>query len=278
MSGAGKSSAVHVLEDMGHYCIDNIPPTLISHFVALCQNESVSLDAVAFVADARSVEPVTHLAAEIKRLKNEKDGCTVVFLDADDETLIKRYKETRRKHPHAENERIETGIRLERKLLSQIKQDADIVIDTSRLLVRELREKLVSVLGASSASYEPISIQLVSFGFKRGIPADCDTVFDVRFMPNPYYDETLKELTGKDKRVRDYALMHEDSQLFLRKVEVLFAHLLPLYIKEGRQSLVIGIGCTGGKHRSVAVSEELAKYFKQSNYRTNVTHRDIENK
>ncbi len=275
MSGAGKSSAVRVLEDIGYYCIDNIPPTLISKFIVLCQNSNFTMEKIAFVADARSGELITHLADEIDMFKKRGNSCTVVFLDAEDEVLIKRYKETRRKHPHMGNGRIKDGIQFERALMSGIRNRADLVIDTTHLLTKELREKLFNTFKTEERSYETISVNLMSFGFKRGIPLDCDLVFDVRFMPNPFYVDTLKELTGKDPDVAEYALSCEESQTFLRKLEDMLLHLLPLYIKEGKQSLVVGIGCTGGKHRSVAVVEHMDKFLRQNNYYTIVNHRDM---
>lgn len=275
MSGAGKSTAIHILEDIGYYCIDNMPPTLIANFIALCQNSNFTLEKIAVVVDARSGELVTRLADEIDMFKKRGNTCAMVFLDADDETLLRRYKETRRKHPHEENGRIENGILFERALLSEIRNRADIVIDTSKLLTKELRERLLSVFENNKRQYEPISVSFVSFGFKRGIPMDCDLMFDVRFMPNPFYDETLRTLTGKDKRVAEYALSCASSQSFLRKLEDMIYELLPLYAEEGKHTLVVGIGCTGGKHRSVAVAEHMAKYLSQKNYLTNVTHRDL---
>ncbi len=277
MSGAGKSTAVHILEDIGYYCIDNIPPTLISNFIILCQNSNFALNKIAFVVDARSGELVTHLADEIDMFKKRGNECAVVFLDADDETIIKRYKETRRKHPHAANGRIESGIKFERALLSEIRSRADIVVDTSKLLTKELREKLLTIFESSTRKYEPISVNVVSFGFKRGVPLDCDLMFDVRFMPNPFYDDELRGFTGKDARVADYAMANESSQKFLRKLEDMITFLLPLYAEEGKQSLVVGIRCTGGKHRSVAVAEHLAKFLSQKNYLTSVNHRDLGN-
>ena len=197
-------------------------------------------------------------------------------MDADDATLTKRYKETRRKHPHAKNGRIGDGIRFERALLSEIRARADLVVDTSELLTKELREKMLSFFDSSSRTYEPIAVSVVSFGFKRGIPLDCDLMFDVRFMPNPFYDEVLKNLTGQDQRVADYALSCEESQAFLEKLDDLLLFLLPHYAEEGKQSLVVGIGCTGGQHRSVATAEHLGKFLSQKNYLVQVNHRDLD--
>ncbi len=275
MSGAGKSTAIHILEDIGYYCIDNIPPTLISEFILLCRNADFTGDSIAFVADARSGEVITHLADEIDQFRENGNACTVLFLDADDATITKRYKETRRRHPHADEGRIEDGIREERKLLSGIKERADYVLDTSRLLTKELREKMTKIFTPAENKYEPISVNIVSFGFKRGIPLDCDLMFDVRFLPNPYYDDALKNLTGKDKRISDYTLCCPAGEEFLEKLEQMILFLLPQYVSEGKSALVIGIGCTGGKHRSVAVAEHLGKFLSQNNYLTYVNHRDI---
>lgn len=277
MSGAGKTSAIHILEDIGYYCIDNIPPVLISSFISLCENSNFHMNKIALVADARSGELVTHLYTEIEKLKRGGNECTVLFLDADDETLIKRYKETRRKHPQGSEGRLDDGIRVERNLFSEIKKSADLVIDTSKMLTREFREKIVSYFESKEREFESITVNVVSFGFKRGMPLDCDLVFDVRFMPNPFYEEELRSKTGKEKAVADYALSCESSQVFLQKLDDMLTHLLPLYAEEGKNSLVIGIGCTGGKHRSVAVAEFIKNTLSQKNYFVSVNHRDLGN-
>lgn len=275
MSGAGKTAAVHTLEDIGYYCVDNIPPDLILSFISLCESSNSNIKKIALVVDARSGELVKNLSHEIDNLKKRGNECRVIFLDADDKTLIKRYKETRRKHPQC-NGRIEEGISLERELFEEIKLRADLVLDTSVLLIRELKEKMVSYFGDNTSQYENITVNIVSFGFKRGVPLDCDLVFDVRFMPNPFYEEDLKEKTGKDKDVSDFALSCESSQMFLNKLTDMLEYLLPLYQKEGKGSLVIGIGCTGGKHRSVAVAEYLKNALSQKNYYVLTKHRDLE--
>lgn len=277
MSGAGKTAAIHILEDIGYYCVDNIPPVLISSFISLCENSNFNMNKIALVADARSGELVTHLYTEIEKLKRVGNECTVLFLDADDETLIKRYKETRRKHPQGGDGRLDDGIRFERNLFSEIKKSADLVIDTSNMLTREFREKVLLYFENHEREYEAISVNVVSFGFKRGVPLDCDLLFDVRFMPNPFYDEVLRQKTGKEKAVADYALSCESSQKFLEKLTDMLLHLLPLYAEEGKNSLVIGIGCTGGKHRSVAVAEYLKNTLSQQNYYVSVNHRDLGN-
>lgn len=275
MSGAGKSTAVHILEDIGYYCIDNLPPTLLSNFVTLCHNSNVTMEKLAVVVDARSGELISHLSDEIEMFKKRGNECAVVFLDADDKTLIKRYKETRRKHPHAGNGRIEAGIRVERALLSKLKKSADLVLDTSSLLTKDFRAQFLKLFETRKKTYEPITVNLVSFGFKRGIPIDCDLMFDVRFMPNPFYDEELKGLTGLDERVKTYALDNDTSRAFLQKLTDMVLFLLPQYALEGKHTLVVGIGCTGGKHRSVAVAEELGEALKSHNYFTTVNHRDL---
>jgi len=229
------------------------------------------------VADARSGELVTHLYTEIEKLKRRGDECTVLFLDADDNTIIKRYKETRRKHPQGSGGRIEDGILFERNLFSEIKRSSDLVINTSEMLTREFREKMISYFDSKDRKYETVSVNVVSFGFKRGIPMDCDLLFDVRFMPNPFYDEELRSKTGKEKEVSDYALSCESSQKFLEKLDDMLLYLLPLYAEEGKTSLVIGIGCTGGKHRSVAVAEHIKQMLSQKNYYVSVNHRDLGN-
>jgi len=277
MSGAGKTSAIHILEDIGYYCVDNIPPMLISSFITLCESSNFHINKIALVADARSGELVTHLHTEIDKLKKRGNECTVLFLDADDETLIKRYKETRRKHPQGGDGRLADGIRFERNLFSEIKKSSDLVINTSELLTRDFREKMIGYFESQEREYESISVNVVSFGFKQGIPLDCDLVFDVRFMPNPFYEENLRELTGKEKEVSDYALSCDSSQKFLENLMQMLLHLLPLYTEEGKNSLVIGIGCTGGKHRSVAVAEYLKKALSQKNYFVAVNHRDLGN-
>lgn len=274
MSGAGKTAAVHFLEDMGYYCVDNIPPVLISSFISLCENSNFHFEKIALVVDARSGDLVQHLSEEIDRFKKSGNECSVIFLDANDETLIKRYKETRRKHPQGEG-RLEDGIDIERTLFSDIRKKADIVIDTSSLLTRELKEKMIFYCDGENRVYENLSVNIVSFGFKRGTPLDCDLVFDVRFMPNPFYEDNLKNKTGMDKDVSEYVLSCKSSQLFLEKLCDLLLYLLPLYTKEGKNSLVIGIGCTGGRHRSVAVAENLKNVLSQKNYYVNVNHRDI---
>lgn len=275
MSGAGKTSVAHILEDIGYYCIDNIPPTLISNFVTLCQNSSLTMDKIAFVVDARSGELIKKLGDELNELRKNGNRCELLFLEASDEYIIKRYKETRRKHPHAGNGRLEEGIAEERRLLSELRELADYEIDTTGLITRQLREQILALF-EEKQKYENISVNVVSFGFKHGIPLDSDLMFDVRFLPNPFYEHELKELTGLTKEVSSYVLKFDETQEFLSQLKNMVKFLLPQYAEEGKMQLVISIGCTGGKHRSVTVAEELGRFLRKNNYFTVVIHRDIE--
>lgn len=274
MSGAGKSSVVHILEDIGFYCIDNMPPTLINKFVSLCQNSNIAMEKIAFVVDARSGDRITLLADEIAEFKKSGNKCEVLFLEASDETIIKRYKETRRKHPHAKGGLLIDAIETERNLLSEIRSRSDYIIDTSDLLTKQLREKVLALFEGRK-KYENINVSVVSFGFKRGIPLDSDLLFDVRFLPNPFYEAELKELTGLDESVRKFVFKAPETQNFVEKLHDMIEFLLPQYIEEGKSQLVISIGCTGGKHRSVAIAENLGNMLRKKNYYTVVTHRDI---
>ena len=274
MSGAGKSTVVHILEDIGYYCIDNVPPTLITNFITLCQNSNIAMDKIAFVVDARSGERILRLADEITELKKGGNTCEVLFLEASDETIIKRYKETRRKHPHAKGGLLIDGIATERRLLSEIRNRSDYIIDTTGLITKQLKEQILALF-ESRQKYESMNISVISFGFKRGIPLDSDLMFDVRFLPNPFYEASLKPLTGLDKPVRDFVLNRDVTQTFIKKLHDMVEFLLPQYVEEGKMQLVISIGCTGGQHRSVALAEELGQFLSQKNYYTVVTHRDI---
>ncbi|MBE7048512.1 MAG: RNase adapter RapZ [Ruminococcaceae bacterium] len=273
MSGAGKSSVVHILEDIGYYCIDNMPPTLITNFVSLCQNSNIIMDKIAFVVDARSGDRIVRLADEITKFRKNGNKCEVVFLEASDETIIRRYKETRRIHPHAKDGLLLDGIDMERQLLSEIRDKSDYIIDTTGLMTKQLREQILALF-ESRTKFEGINVSIISFGFKRGIPLDSDLMFDVRFLPNPFYEADLKELTGQEPPVWDYVMKWDVTKTFIQKLHDMVEFLLPQYIEEGKTQLVIGIGCTGGKHRSVAIAEELGQFLSEKNYYTVVTHRD----
>ncbi len=275
MSGGGKRTAMKMLEDVGFYCVDNLPVSFIEKFVGLVSAPNNEISKVALGLDARANQSFEEVERILENLR--KDGCKfeILFMDASDQVLLKRYKETRRIHPLAPADRVEDGIAREREILKEIKGKADYVIDSSSLLTRELKEELDRIF-VQNKEYNSLMINIVSFGFKNGIPADADLVFDVRFLPNPFYIDELKHKTGKDKEVQDYVMQYEESAVFLDKLEDLLEFLVPNYVKEGKYQLVIGIGCTGGKHRSVTLANELYKRMKgKGNYGLKLSHRDI---
>ena len=271
MSGAGKTTTFKSLEDMGYYCVDNLPVSLLANFVELCRLNSDEIKKVALGVDTRtkkSIKALTEILDSMKEL-------TVLFLDAKDKTLIKRYKETRRSHPLAKDNRIENGIAAERENLAPLRARADHIIDTSGLLTREFQEELKNIF-ILNKSYKNLYIQILSFGFKYGIPADCDMVLDVRFLPNPFYVDELKQKTGLDQEVYDYVFRSPEAGQFLDKLEDMVRFLLPQYVREGKNQLVIGIGCTGGKHRSVSLARGLTERLKgDDEYGLRTEHRDI---
>lgn len=275
MSGAGKSTVLHVLEDAGYYCADNLPVSLIPNFVEIMQKEESGFDKFALGVDARTGNELEGLDEVLLKLRNGGIEYEILFLESDKSVLIKRYKETRRVHPLASNGRIEDGIDKERELLAGIKKQASCVINTSGMLVRELKAEIDKVF-VRNQNYKNLYITILSFGFKYGIPADADLVFDVRFLPNPYYIDELKPLTGNDKPIQEYVMQHKDATLFLDKLEDMLAFLMPRYITEGKNQLVVAIGCTGGRHRSVTLSNELFdRMNKYSEYGFKLVHRDI---
>lgn len=277
MSGAGKSTALKMLEDMGFFCVDNMPVQLIDKMVQLTVSGNGETDSrIAFGVDIRNGSHLSDFGSVVDRLREEQIDCRTIFLDADDSTLIKRYKETRRTHPLAKNGRVETGIALERKRLAFIRAKADYIIDTSELLTRDLRNELKKIF-VDDSDFRSLMVTILSFGFKYGIPADADIVFDVRFLPNPYYIPELKNYTGNDAPVHDYVMKPRVSQVFLDKVTDLLKFLIPNYIEEGRHQLVIAVGCTGGQHRSVTLANEIAARLKDNDsYGLRLEHRDIE--
>lgn len=276
MSGSGKRTALKMLEDMGYYCVDNLPVKLIDKFVELVSEKNTELSKVALGIDVRADEPFSEV---VKILDDIKDGNVkpeILFLEASDPVLLKRYKETRRLHPLSPNGRVEDGIKKEREVLVDIKKNADYVIDTSNLLTRDFQEELNKIF-LQNKQYNNLMVNIVSFGFKNGIPQDADLVFDVRFLPNPFYVERLKNLTGLDEAVQDYVMGYKESGEFLDMLDNMLRFLIPNYIKEGKYQLVIGIGCTGGHHRSVTLANELYKRLSSGNYGITVTHRDVDN-
>lgn len=273
MSGAGKTVAIQSLEDLGYFCVDNMPASLIPKFTELIIQSSGKFNRVALVIDLRGREFFETLFEALNSLdKSEMIKYEIIFLDADDNTLVRRYKETRRRHPLSSEGTTFEGISAERKLLQDLKGSASQIIDTSNLKPSELKEEIISRF--SGERKNNLSINIISFGFKYGVPIDADLVFDVRFLPNPYYIEAMRPQTGLDQGVNDYVMEFEETKNFLAKLTDLLKFLIPNYQKEGKNQLVIGIGCTGGRHRSVAISEYLAKAF-SNEWETNVKHRDI---
>lgn len=275
MSGAGKSSVLKMLEDAGYFCVDNLPIQLIYKLVQLTFNGTERFDKVALGVDIRSGQALDELDDVLERMKADGYNYEILFLDAGNDVLVKRYKETRRIHPLSGSGRVEQGIETEREKLDFIKKKADVIIDTSQLLIRELKAQVDKIF-INNEKYNNFFITVLSFGFKYGIPMDSDLVFDVRFLPNPYYDPVLKTQTGNDKPVQDYVLSSQMAGAFLNKLEDMITFLIPNYIIEGKNQLVISIGCTGGKHRSVTLANELTKRLKNLEYGLKVEHRDIE--
>ncbi len=272
MSGAGKSSALKFLEDMGFFCIDNLPPFLISKLAQIYFQSDSQMKQVAIGIDIRGGELFKDLFSNLQQL--EKDDYKILFLDASDDSLVKRFKETRRAHPLAQNDRIITGIQKERTVLQEVKDKANYIIDTSYMRTNELKEKINDIF-IGEKKFDSLIINVMSFGFKYGIPHDSDLVFDVRFLPNPFYIPQLKEKTGNDFAVSDYVLKYDVSKKFLEKVLDLITFLIPNYIHEGKNQLVISIGCTGGKHRSVTLANEIYKKLLAMSYSVLINHRDI---
>lgn len=275
MSGGGKSTALKMLEDAGFYCVDNLPVSLIETFINLIAMPGSEMSRVALGVDVRTDQSFEQATRIIQQLKEKGYNLEVLFMDAGEISLIKRYKETRRMHPLASDGRVEDGVRREKKVLEEIRKSADYVIDTSNLLTRELKSELHRIF-VENEEYNNLMITLLSFGFKNGIPADADLVFDVRFLPNPYYLEELKVKTGNDKEVRDYVMSFDVSVEFLNRLTDMINFLIPHYVKEGKNQLVIAIGCTGGQHRSVTLANELNERLKnQGSYGMKLFHRDI---
>jgi UPF0042 nucleotide-binding protein len=275
MSGGGKRTALKMLEDAGFYCVDNLPVSLIEKFVELISLPNSEITKVALGIDVRADQAFEQTTSILKGLKEKGSHFEILFMDADDDALIKRYKETRRIHPLAVEGRVEDGVKKERQVLEAIKKSSDYVIDTSNLLTRELKEELDRIF-VKNEEYNSLMVTVMSFGFKHGIPADADLVFDVRFLPNPFYIDELKTKTGNDKEVQDYVMSFDEAGVFLNKLNDMIQFLIPNYVKEGKYRLVIAIGCTGGKHRSVTLANELYKRMKESgSYGVNIYHRDV---
>lgn len=274
MSGAGKSQVVKSMEDLGYYCVDNMPPALIPKFAEIYHKAAGHEGKVALVCDIRGGSLFKELSGSLDALFELGFTYEILFLEASDETLIKRYKEIRRMHPLAEADRLTEGIRKERLMLEELRVKASHIIDTSHMTVAELKAHIASVYGGDK-EFEGMLIHVLSFGFKNGIPLDSDMIFDVRFLPNPFYIPKLREHTGLETCVRDYVMQYPQSIEFARKLEDMVNYLIPYYIKEGKPQLVIGIGCTGGHHRSVTIAEKLYKSIREAGHNVVITHRDI---
>ncbi|MBO5424177.1 MAG: RNase adapter RapZ [Lachnospiraceae bacterium] len=274
MSGAGKSTALRMLEDIGFFCVDNLPVMLIQKFADIAHDDKLEVDNVAIGVDIRSGEALGELSVCLEEMKNRNYNYEILFLDANEPALVKRYKETRRKHPLSQGGRINEGIVKEREKIEFLKQRADYIIDTSSLLTRELKVEIEKIF-VSGEEYNNIIITVMSFGFKYGIPRDSDIVQDVRFLPNPYYDLNLRPMTGNDKPVADMVSSCPEYDRFLDSLNDMLEYLLPFYKREGKNQLVISIGCTGGKHRSVTVANELHKRLQELPYTVRLFHRDI---
>lgn len=276
MSGAGKSTALKMMEDIGFYCVDNLPAPLLEKFIELSETSQEELQKFAIGIDIRNGKALSELHAVLELMDKNGQKPEILFLDAEDGVLVKRYKETRRNHPLSGGTRVETGIAAERERLTFLRLRADYIIDTSRLLTRELRAELDKIF-VNQQDYKSLFITILSFGFKYGIPADSDLVFDVRFLPNPYYIDGLRAKSGNDKEIQEYVLQFEEAHIFLEKLTDMVDFLIPKYIVEGKNQLVISIGCTGGKHRSVTLANELYKRISNRNeYGLKIEHRDID--
>ena len=277
MSGAGKSTALKMLEDVGYFCVDNLPVPLVPKLVELLQVPHAEINKIALGMDIRSIQSIQEVEDMLCELDKINLDYEVLFLEAGDEALIKRYKETRRSHPLTGANRVDQGIAEERERLKALKQKADYIIDTSRMFTRELKAQLNKIF-VENKEYKNLYITVLSFGFKNGIPSDADLVFDVRFLPNPYYIEELRPKTGNDKEVRDFVMSNDKAQMFRDKLVDMIEFLVPNYVSEGKTQLVVAVGCTGGKHRSVTLANELYESLKehQEQYGIKIEHRDIE--
>ncbi len=275
MSGAGRSAAADVLEDLGFFVIDNLPPELIPKVAELGRGREGS-SRFALVVDTRAGEFLPELESALAEIRESGARTRVLFLDASDEVLVRRFDATRRRHPVAESHRVSEGITRERQLLEEIKAQADIVVDTSELNVHELRDRLRELFGEPVDATSGLQTSIVSFGYKHGLPLDVDLVFDCRFLPNPHWIDSLRPLPGTDPKVRRYVMKQEETQAFLDELEKLFSLVLPAYVREGKSYLSIGVGCTGGRHRSVVIAAEIARLLERLGFPARVHHRDLD--
>ena len=275
LSGAGKTQAIRSLEDLGYFCVDNLPPTLIPKFAEACFQTDGKISKIALVIDIRGGMFFDDLFNSLLYLKEQAFRYEILFLDASDEVLIKRYKESRRKHPLAPDGRTITGIALEKNRLKEVKDQADNIINTSKFSSRELREEISRIYGEEGQIESQLIISVVSFGFKYGIPLDSDLILDVRFLPNPFYIPELKSFSGNDKPIKDYVLAFKETVGFIEKLDDMLEFLIPNYLKEGKRQLIVSIGCTGGRHRSVTIANEIYNRLREAGHKVNIEHRDI---
>ena len=275
LSGAGKSYAIKCFEDLGYFCVDNLPTTLIPTFAELCAQSSRGIRKIALGVDVREGEYLAHLMDALEELRTRGHRPEVLFLEAADETLVRRYHETRRRHPLAGEGNVVDGIQAERRFLAHLREEADRIIDTTGLTVHQLKDRLIESYGGRETR-GALTVSLVSFGFKHGIPYDADLVFDVRFLPNPHFVEDLRQLDGRDPAVAKFVFSHDESRELLSRLEDLVRFLLPLYQREGKAYLTVAIGCTGGRHRSVALVESLRTFIDSLGFEPIVRHRDLD--
>ena len=273
-SGAGKSQAINCLEDLGYYCIDNMPPTLIKNFIELAGRGKTAIEKAALVVDVRGGEFFGDAKQSLEEIKKQDTDCKIIFLEADPKVLIRRYNETRRTHPLSDGGSTEDGINKEIDLLSGIRKSADFVIDTSNMKSARLKQEIKAIIDSGKNS-DAFMINIKSFGYKYGIPLDADLVFDMRFIPNPFYVATLKPLSGNNKKVQEFVMKHEESKRFVESVSKLIDDMIPCYIREGKYHLNIAFGCTGGHHRSVTMANVFAEKFKTEGRSITLEHRDL---
>ena len=273
LSGAGKTQTINCLEDQGYYCVDNMPPALLRKFIELSLQSKGKIDKVALVIDVRGGDFFHNISQSLHELEDNQVAYQILFLEASDEVLVRRFKESRRRHPLAPGDRLLDAIKLERNMLEELRGQANIVLDTSDTSPRQLKEKLIELFSENVDA--GFTINIVSFGYKLGIPLDCDIMMDVRFLPNPFYDPVMNKQTGEDEEVIKYVMGSEITRSFVRRFSNLLKFLIPHYIQEGKTNLAISIGCTGGQHRSVSLANHFGKQLRKQGYNVIVRHRDI---